>query len=191
MAGIIVFGHHVIDIWVGEKYRIPNTLLILMSVYFYLNISRAAVDAYINAYRLLHDVWASLAEGGVFLLFAFVLGHYWGLEGILTASIMSQVFLVHLWKPIFLFREGLHRPVSEYWLSFLKFPIISALFAVIASYVYTSFALEHYSISEIVLHGGIFAIVFSLALGGVYYAVSQGFRKAVFRILALVFKRFR
>lgn len=65
-----------------------------------------------------------------------------------------------------LFREGLHRPVSEYWLSFLKFPIISALSAVIASYVYTSFALEHYSISEIVLHGGIFAIVFSLALGG-------------------------
>lgn len=190
-AGIIVFGHHVIDVWVGDTYRISNWTLILMSIYFYLNISRATIDAYINAYKLFHDVWASLAEGGVFLLLAFSLGHFWGLEGILTASIISQILLVHIWKPFFLFREGMQQSTRLYWLNFAKYPIISTLSILCAAFIYKTFTLNHYSLVDLIWHGGIFAFIYSLSLGSIYYGTSQGFRKALLRILALVFKRFR
>ncbi len=190
-AGIIVFGHQVMDIWVGDKYRVSDAVLILMSAYFYLNNLRDTVDAYNVAYKLFHDIWASFSEGVVFILLACFLGAHWGLEGILVAAITSQVLFVHLWKPIFLFREGLHRPVREYWQGFVKFPIISILFIVVGKWLYGFFALEHYTIPELLGHSGAFAVVFSLTLGGVYFAVSQGFRKGLFRMLALVFRRFR
>lgn len=190
-AGIIVFGHHVIDIWVGSKYRIPDTVLILMGVYFYLHITRTTVDSYNRAYKLFHDIWAPLAEGIINIALAFLLGYYWGLPGIQIASIFSVLLIVHGWKPCFLYRSGFQRPISEYWRSFFKYPFISTLAVAGAIWAYQPFALERYSLYELVLHVGIFGVVFSLVLGGSYYAVSRGFRKAIFRILALVFKRFR
>lgn len=190
-AGIIVFGHPVIDLWVGDKYRVPDLVLVLMAVYFFLHITRTTIDAYNRAYKLFSDIWAPLAEGIVNLSLAFVLGYYWGLPGIQVASIVSVALFVHGWKPCFLYRSGFQSPVRSYWRHYVKYPLISALAVVGAVWAYQPFALDRYSLVELALHVGGFALCFSLFLGGAYYTMSLGFRKSLFRILALAFKRFR
>lgn len=191
MAGIIIFGHHVISLWVGSQYKVPDIVLTLMAVYFYQHVARTTIDGYIQAYRLFHDIWAPMVEGGICLSLAFVFGYYWGLPGIQVATLISVGVIVHGWKPYMLYRMGFKQSCSEYWRSFVKYPLVAIVSVVSAYWVYKPLALESYSLYELILHSVIFGICFSFFLGGVYYMMSEGFRKATGRILALGFKKFR
>ena len=39
----------------------------------------------------------------------------WGLAGILVGKIVSLVPIVVIWKPVYLYRQGFHLPLKEYW----------------------------------------------------------------------------
>jgi len=128
-----------IELWIGEKYILAESTLILLSVTFFINQVRAPVDHYIYAYGLFHDTWAPITEAILNLFFSLILGYYIGLDGILIATLISLVFIIFLWKPYFLYSSGFKANVKRYYLKNapLLLSFLIALFSI--SYIFKNY----------------------------------------------------
>lgn len=103
-----------ITIWLGEKYVLSSTIVYLVVVNVFLGYTRGGVMQFLFGYGLFADIWAPIAEIVINLSVAITGGHYWGLPGILLGGITSQLLIVFIWKPIYLFKSGFNEPLWRY-----------------------------------------------------------------------------
>ena len=99
-----------ISIWLGKDYCLDNVTVLIIVLLFYIRTSREVVDSYINAYGLFQDIWAPAAEATINIGCSILFGWLWNLPGILGGVLLSQILIILIWKPILLFRKGLHLP---------------------------------------------------------------------------------
>lgn len=123
-TGIFIIGlafliNPVINWWLGPQYVLADHIVFLILLNMYIMLTRPSVDLFINAYGLYSDVWAAYAEGFINLIVTLVFGYLYGIVGILLGKIVSMFFLVVLWKPYYLFRDGFKRGVYIYWKNIL------------------------------------------------------------------------
>lgn len=129
LSCVYFLAHPFVVLWLGEKYIISQLLLVLLVINQSIFITRLTVDHYINGYGLFGDVWAPAAEGIINIGSALLLGHFVGYEGVLLGGIISQVVIICIWKPVFLFRKGMKLPVWSYFRPvLLRYAIVAADF---------------------------------------------------------------
>ncbi len=189
VAGIVVFLIYMlmnpfISLWLGNRYILSNTVLILVLIRFFISQTRGATDQFLFGYGLFQDTWAPIAEAVIYITVAIVGGHTWGLPGILLGGCVSLLIIICGWKPYFLFKCGLELPQREYWLNILKY-IALALFSMISmSYpmnYMTNFVNPYDSFSTWVFY----AIILTFGYGFVYLMLmlmfTKGMREAINR----------
>lgn len=120
VAGIIAVGLYFVyspfmTVWLGDEYVLSPFVTILICVNIFFTMVRTSVDTFNHAYGQYADVWAAWTEGGVNLAVTFIVASQIGLAGILLGKIISVFFLVILWKPYYLFRDGFHLPYWHFW----------------------------------------------------------------------------
>lgn len=118
--GFWAFADCFIKLWVGEDMLLDNTCLLLLSIILFCNLSRTIVDSFINAYGMFQDIWAPVAEASLNIGLSVLLGKYMGLQGILIGSVCSLIFMIIIWKPIFLFKYGFKESLLNYYKIFTK-----------------------------------------------------------------------
>ena len=121
---IYQFTEPFIVLWLGEKYLLHHHILILLVIYLYLSNIRNVVDMFNHSYGLYADVWAAWAELIINLSITIIGGIYYGIVGILLGKIISVGTIVTLWKPYYLFSQGIKRPIKVYWEGTVKYHII-------------------------------------------------------------------
>ena len=119
--------------WLGEQYIMDNRILILLVAYVYITNASNSVNAFNYAHGLYADVWSAWAELITNVSVTIICGLKWGIIGILIGKLASLIPIVGLWKPYYLFTEGLKEPVRTYWNGALRNYAISA-FAFAAGY---------------------------------------------------------
>lgn len=121
-----------ISLWLGNEYVMPNTVLVLILLRFFIRLTRGATDQFIYGYGLFYDTWAPIVESIIFFIVAIFGGVIWGLNGILLGGIISLIIIVCCWKPYFLFSRGFKISViKNYWYNWSKYLIISVFSFVI------------------------------------------------------------
>ena len=124
IAALTCFGLYLsiepfISFWIGSKYLLSETTLILLVIGMFIRMTRSVVDSFKNAYQLFADVWAPIAEASIQLGCSILFGFRWGLNGILLGGILSQILIVLIWKPYYTFRNGLKYPPLSYYTKYL------------------------------------------------------------------------
>lgn len=109
----------IISWWVGPQYVLANHLVVLILAIMYVMLTRPSVDLFLNAYGLYGDVWAAYAEGIINVSITILVGYYYGLVGILLGKMVSLILIVVIWKPYYLYRDGLKESVLHYWKNIL------------------------------------------------------------------------
>ncbi len=130
MAGICVFAiwqmlPSFITLWLGAQYLLPDTILFLLALRFFMCIIRGGFEHFIHAHGLFYDTWAPLAESALFLSIAIGCGYYRGLQGVLLGSVISTAIIVFGWKSWFLFVKGFQRSVWEFWKSWVVYLLLT------------------------------------------------------------------
>ena len=120
--GMYMLGDSFITLWVGKEYILPHSAFIVLIINTFITLSRTN-DTFIYAYGLFQDTWAPIAETALNLGLSILLGYYWGLTGILSGVLISQLVIVYSWKPYFLYKEGFKDHISEYILHYGKYLI--------------------------------------------------------------------
>lgn len=129
VAGIICFSlYHLVTpfiiLWLGKEYLLSQTILILMLVNLFIGISRGTVDNFNFAYGHYGDVWAAWVEGIINVSVTLVCGYKWGIAGILIGKTASLIPIIVFWKPLYLFKDGLHESYLFYWIQTLRYYIL-------------------------------------------------------------------
>lgn len=128
-AGIMFYGFFFmtepfISLWLGEEYVLNNSVLILLLIYLYLLLTNGVVYMYLHAHGLYGDVWAMWTEICINVSLIFIAGSYLGIEGLLIAKITSTTLILVLWKPYYLFKEGLKESLKLYWIGVSRYFLI-------------------------------------------------------------------
>ncbi|MBQ8705278.1 MAG: sugar transporter [Paludibacteraceae bacterium] len=137
ITGLIVFGFLMfmqpfVRCWLGDKWLLSDLVVYLLLANVFITLSRGVVEMYISACGLFHDVWAAWTELFLNLGITLALAPFLGIPGILLGKILSVFFIALFWKPHFLFSEGLHVRVADYWRGMLPYYLIFAVFLAVA-----------------------------------------------------------
>ena len=173
-----------ITVWLGAEYLLDKTTLLMIIVLFFLGTMRVVVDTFISAYGLFQDIWAPVIESVLNLGCSIGLGFYFGLHGILGGVIISLVLIVFLWKPFFLFSQGLKESIWTYIGLYVKHLLIGGVCFFAVRAICALVPID--PVSNIWCFLQYATIVFSscvLLIGSMLYAVEPGMRSFFNRML--------
>lgn len=131
----IVLSESFISLWLGKEYILEQGIVILIATLFFIRTTRDTVDAYINAYGLFGDIWSPLAEAAINILSSIALGYFFGLKGILGGVLISQLLIIFLWKPFYLYHYALHVNISYYALLYGKHLLVAVAAAFLTTFI--------------------------------------------------------
>lgn len=189
---IYFLSHQFIALWLGEKYILGQFLLILLIIDQSIYITRLTVDHYINGFGIFRDVWAPMAEGTINIAAALGFGYLIGYEGVILGSILSQVIIICIWKPILLFHDGMKSSVLVYFRRVIFRYVVIVIDVLALTYLF-DVILPHRFSSFLVFSGYglmVFTIV-SLVVFGEFLAFSQGTRDFFMRIWGVLHHKFK
>ena len=180
--GVYTLTPAFITLWIGDQYIMDNIILLLMVVILYINLSRSTVDSYLNAYGLFRDVWAPIVEASINIGMSILLGHFWGIKGILTGVLISLIIIVLGWKPYFLFRCGLKSPLWNYIKMYAIHLCALAISIVLSVWIIGILPMDPmHSIWSFIECAISYLGVFSLLLLSLLLLLSQGIKNSVYR----------
>lgn len=180
-----------ITIWLGKEYCLSSSFLILYIILNSIGMTRTTVDDYINAYGLYKDIWAPLAEAGLNIGFSILFGHYWGLNGIIAGILVSQIIIIGLWKPYFLFKYGIHINAKKYFIPISYRYIITATLFIFSYYAFKPLHLEQVStIKDFVIKTLIVGFSSLTIVSIVFLALFSGTKDFAVRIKKIVIGKF-
>lgn len=179
-----------ITIWLGKEYCLSNTFLILYIALNSISMTRTTVDNYINAYGLFKDVWAPLAEAGLNIGFSILLGYFFELNGIIIGILISQIVIISLWKPYFLFKQGIGISAKRYFLPVLYRYIVTSVLFIISYYAFIPLHLDQTStIKDFIINTIIVGLSCFIIGGGLFYMLFSGTKDFAFRMKNIITKR--
>ena len=123
-----------IVIWLGSsEYILSSSVAFLICLNLFLSMARGAIDQFIGGYGLFHDVWAPLVESLIFVVVSAIFGYFYGLSGVLLGPVVSLIIVIYIWKPYFLYSQGLHIPFYHYFVLVLQHlvPLVVSYFAAV------------------------------------------------------------
>lgn len=133
-----------VTFWVGSKFVLDTSTLILLVVLMFINITRLTVDSFLNAYGLFKDIAAPIVELVINVSFSILLGKIYGINGVLIGVILSMFLIVVCWKPFFLFSKGLKTNFKKYFIMYLKQIIIALIVIFISEFISSKISLNPY-----------------------------------------------
>lgn len=112
---LILFLQPLISCWVGQEYQLSTLIAYLFITNLFLRLQYATVYVFVGSSGLYGDVWTSWAELIINLVVTLSLAPFFGIVGILLGKIVSVFFFNVFWKPYYLFSQGFHKSVWEFW----------------------------------------------------------------------------
>ncbi|ECB7399507.1 hypothetical protein IRW89_004321, partial [Salmonella enterica subsp. enterica serovar Mbandaka] len=175
--------------WIGEKFILGNGIVILMLVNVFISVIRIPCDIFKNATGFFGDVYYPLLEGGSNLFFSALLAFYIGLPGIIIGTIISNVLITLIAKPLYLYGKmfGRFNALKKY-LSFVLKPLIFS-FVIFAVFYFAREQIIFFKASnwfDFMSKLTIVSLVSMIIVFAVFYA-DANFRSFVKRILRVVF----
>lgn len=179
-----------ISLWLGAEYILPNSTLILLTATLFITLARQTLDNYIYAYGIFSDLWAPVTETCINVTLSFVLGYYWGINGIISGTIISQTLIIMIWRPYFLFSRGLKLSVWRYWGLFAKHTVLTVLAVVPCWMIIKQLPLSCSDYAGLTVLAGVELVIFGGVLLFIMNLTRCGIVRFEKRIFHLIISRF-
>lgn len=179
-------------LWLGEKYLLANTILIILIIIFFILQVRQPIDSFKQAFGLYDDIWAPVVQSAVNLSFSILFVLKYGILGVFLGTMISQFLIVMLWRPYYVFKNGFKINHLIYWKGFL-FHIIYIIIAYGLFYLILKNSVLKDSSSIIDLFAKLFKFGVSFFL--IYFTIltifSRGFKDLIGRFYQLLRNKFK
>ncbi|MAB48838.1 MAG: sugar transporter [Flavobacteriaceae bacterium] len=179
-----------IQLWLGEKYILSHTILLLMIADFFMIQISSPIERFKNAYGLYSDTWAAITEAIINLVISFIFGKIYGIAGIVLGTVVSMFLIAILWKPYFLYKNGFKKSVFLYWKGLLPMILVFIASAFTINFVkdYFLFDSENITLFDWIIYAIQVTIAVTIVYSILLYLFVPGFKVFCNRVLALVVK---
>ena len=183
-ACIYTFASKFIGIWLGNEYILGDAIVAMVAYLSGLGIARGVLDQFCFGCGLFADIWAPYAESAIMVTFAVAGGYFYGLPGVLCGPLVSNIAIIYIWKPYYLFSRGFKLSVLQYWKLFAINISATAIAIGLTAFIFGRFIQDHISTSNwggLIASGVIYTIIIVTITFISYYTISAGFRDFVHR----------
>ena len=136
---LLLFLQPFIGCWLGQQYQLSEVIVYLLIFNLFIRLQPAAVYIFLGSAGLFADVWAAWAELILNLTITLLLAPSYGIVGILLGKTISFSLISIFWKPYYLFSQGFHKSVWEYWRGMTVYYILFSLFAALSLWLKYAF----------------------------------------------------
>lgn len=103
-----------IILWLRKGLELSNITVVLICINIWSDIFRNVVGIFKESYGFFDDIQAPILEAIINLIFSIVLGIKYGLNGIIIGTIMSNVTVILIYRPILVFKRCFDKDIKEY-----------------------------------------------------------------------------
>lgn len=186
----ISLGQPFIEIWIGEQYLLPMSTLIIISATLFIRLNRYTVNQFIAGRGQYQDIYAPIIEATLNIGASVLLGYYWGLNGILSGVLISLICVVEVWKPLFLFKYGLHESLKKYYLNYLLLLIPAITIGYIYFRIFQSlWERVHHRWYSLGIASCVLSAFFLLTLAAAIWCISPHFRLLSLRLKKVLLRK--
>lgn len=192
-AFVLVFSFYYfiepfIKLWLGTEYIMSRSILVIILINVFIGQTRIVVMGFLNGYGLFKDTWSSIAEAILNIGTAIILGSYMGMEGVLLGTTISLFFMICLWKPYFLYKEGFQMPIKNYWLNTSIYFLVSISIWILLDCLLIRYLNINYisSFTNLILTIFILVPIYAIFTWIGYYFLSQGMKDFSIRLLHII-----
>lgn len=137
---IFVLAEDFIKIWIGADYLLPNFVLLILVINFYVNGLKATSNTFKEAAGIFYeDRFIPIIESIVNIIFSLIFMHFFGLAGVFMGTITSSMVLLLISYPIFVYKKVLNDNIKNYFklmiYHIIVFIIIFLITVNISSYI--------------------------------------------------------
>ena len=195
ISGLACFALYIsiepfINLWIGHKYVLEESTLLLMIMGMYIRLTRSVVDSFKLAYQLFADVWAPIVEACINLGCSILFGYWWGLNGIILGSNLSLILIVLIWKPYYIFTKGLKASWANYYIQYTYHTILLVSCAYISIKLSEYFFKQHDNYLQITLHSILMLFIFGILTYSILFSTTKGMRMFSIRIRKILHSNF-
>lgn len=101
-------------LWLGEELELGRITVILICINILINTFRSIIDVFKDSCGFFDDVQSPILESVINLVFSIVLGIRYGLNGIIIGTIISNITIILIYKPILVFKRCFDKDIKEY-----------------------------------------------------------------------------
>lgn len=176
--------------WIGEEYLLSKTILLLLSLKIYIQISTGGIGQFIVGFGLFSDIWSSILHVILFISIAIIGGISWGLTGIILSSIISIFIIAGIWKPYYLYTKGFKKSVWNYWHIWFKYNVLT-IFSFLLSSIILSYINQYFNLNNIfqwLMHSMCVLTIYSTISFFSYYSYIKEFQYIPHRFIKIISK---
>lgn len=130
---LCAFNSFIVILTGSEDWCFPAYMVALIVLLFYVTGMRQAGQTFISAYGLYWQTkWKAVLEAITLPLFGVILVQFFGMAGVLAGLIASNVFVSTAYEGWAIFKYGLHRKLSPYFLRWLLYTVVNVAACAVA-----------------------------------------------------------
>jgi len=103
-----------IVLWLGKDLVFSRLTVILICINILIKIFRSVVEIFKESCGFFDDIQAPILEAVINLVFSIILGMKYGLNGIIMGTIISNITVILIYKPILVFKRCFDQNIKEY-----------------------------------------------------------------------------
>lgn len=135
-VGIFVVVNPFVGWWIGEKYVLAQTFVLVFAANFYLQGMQKVTNIYRNALGLFKQAkYRPIAGAIINIIVSLLLVKPYGITGVLLGTFISGLFTYTWFDPLVIFKYGFCCSPKRYFISSCKYLIITCICAACACFI--------------------------------------------------------
>lgn len=103
-----------VELWLGKEFLLSTLTTKLIFINLFINIIRKNLDMFKDNSGFFDDIKSPVYESIINLIISIALGMKIGLDGIIIGTIVSNIMIVLIYKPILVFERCFNKSIKEY-----------------------------------------------------------------------------
>ena len=173
-------------LWMGKEYILDEMTVFLIVVNLYLTISRSMVETFKNNMGIYNDIYNPILESLINLISSLILVKYYGLKGVILGTIISNLAIIYISKPLVLFK-AFKKTFKDYILIYFKYTLLTIITIVIIKIFIDNYMnVKLYALGWSNFIVNLFKITFvTLSISLIVFFIDINFRK----VIKIIFKK--
>ena len=116
-----------INLWLGEKFILSHLTLFLITINLFISCFRNITEIFKEGSGFFDDVHLPISEAVINFILSIILVRYMGLNGVIIGTIVSNVLVVCIAKPILVFKRCFNKNVKNYIVIYGNYLILTII----------------------------------------------------------------
>lgn len=106
--------NYFVILWIGKEFILSTFTIKLICINIFVTCFRVILDIFKEGSGFFDDIQSPILESTINLIFSIILGIKYGLDGIIIGTIISNISIILIYKPILVFKRCFDKNIKDY-----------------------------------------------------------------------------